>query len=118
MAMYNVQFGIEAKSQKEAEQKALKFQQIVSEHDPALEVQKDAGQKKALTSFPYTELLGFAACIGLMRLNDWLESRKPKNVERPKEYKNFKHFQFEQRMERRRKEKESQKKNLKAVEVK
>jgi hypothetical protein len=110
MAMYNVLFGIEANSQKEAEQKALKFQQIVSEHEPKKEEQKDGERKKGLVLSPYGEILGFIACVGLLRLNAWAESRKPKEVEK---FKTLEEFKYEKERERRKKARQERKDKLK-----
>jgi hypothetical protein len=107
MSMYNILFGIEANSQKEAEQKALKFQQIVSEHEPKKEQQKDCEQKK-----------GLIACVGLLRLNAWVESRKPKEDKEVKKFKTFKQFKFEKAMERRRNARQEQKNKLTSAELK
>jgi hypothetical protein len=118
MSMYNILFGIEANSQKEAEQKALKFQQIVSEHEPKKEQQKDCEQKKGLMPSPYSEIIGFIACVGLLRLNAWVESRKPKEDKEVKKFKTFKQFKFEKAMERRRNARQEQKNKLTSAELK
>jgi hypothetical protein len=107
MPMYNVLFGIEANSQKEAEQKALKFQQIVTDYKPLKEQQDINNAGHSIIPSPYAEILGFTACVGLLRLQSWLDSKKPK------ETKSFKEFRFERQMERRKKVRQEQKLKLK-----